>query len=82
MTKPLKEIYIVQVDGRAAAFGCEQGNPEHFYSFCPKDEFINWVKSLKEKYPDFSMHCVKNDGIVEWLKKRKIQLTNYGKENY
>ena len=77
---PLKEIYIVQIDGRAAAMGFEQGNPEHFYSFCPKDKFIEWIKGLQSKHPDFKIRCVKNDGIFEWLKKRKISLDRSGKE--
>ena len=74
--KPLKEIYIVQVDGRAAAFGCVQGNPHHFYSFCPKDKFVDWIKGLKEDYPEFTLRCVRNEGIEEWLRKRKNEHLN------
>ena len=69
--KPLKEIYIVHVDGRAAAFGCVQGNPHHFYSFCPKDKFADWIQGIAEDYPEFKIRCVRNEGIEEWLRKRK-----------
>lgn len=77
--KQLKEIYIVHVDGLPAAFGCVQGNPHHFYSFCPKDKFVDWIQGIKEDFPDYNIRCVKNDGIVEWLKERKQTLQNINK---
>jgi len=76
----LKEIYIVHVDGQPAALGCVQGNPNHFYSFCPKSKFADWVQGLMEDYPDFKIRCIQNEGIEEWLRKRKINLKDFQNE--
>lgn len=67
----LREIYIVKFDGIIGAMGWEQGNPEHFYSFCPKGEFAKWAMSLREKYPEFTLRCVNNEGIENWLRKKR-----------
>lgn len=66
----LKEIYIVHFDNNVGALGCVQGNPNHFYSFCPQGKFIDWVKGLKEDYPEFALRCVRNEGIEEYLRKK------------
>lgn len=66
----IKHIYITHVEDKLGAFGCVGGNNRHFYSFCPKNEFINWIKGLSEDYPEFKLVYVENEGIREYLRKR------------
>lgn len=78
----IKEIYIVHIGGHCGAMGCVSGNKNHFYSFCPVGEFINWVQGLKEDYLDFALRCVQNKGIEEWLRKRlKLQQAIFERKN-
>lgn len=68
------EIYIVHTKYGPAAMSFMEGSPEqHFYSFCPKGKFVPWLKDMIEKFPEFKLRCVKNEGITEWLEARKQQ---------
>jgi len=67
----IKEIYILHVGGQLAFYHPSKKNPS--YGFAPADKFIDFVKGLKEDYPDFRFRCIQNKGIEDWLEKRLIQ---------
>lgn len=66
----MKEIYIVLLDSEVGAF-----IPSKYktYSYAPRDEFVDFVKYLKESYPNHRLRCVKNKGIEDWMKKRILR---------
>lgn len=61
----MKDIYLVHVDGQIGAY-----KPGKFplVSYAPQDKFIDFVKSLREDYPEFRLRCVANEGIAERIK--------------
>ena len=67
------EIYIVHTKYGPAAMSFMKGCPWHFYSFCPKGKFVPWLKDMMERFPEFKLRCVKNEGVAEWLEARKQQ---------
>lgn len=40
--------------------------------YAPREKFIDFVKGLREDYPDFKLRCVVNEGIKE-LVLRKVR---------
>lgn len=64
----IKDIYILHVDGQLAFYHHSKTNPS--YGFAPQDEFINFVKSLREDYPEHRLRCIKNEGIENYLRKK------------
>lgn len=73
---PMKEICIVRVNGQCAAFGSFGNSPRHFYSFCPKGKFADWVQGIREDYPDFKLRCVRDRQIESWLRQRLLNGKN------
>lgn len=65
----MKEIYLVHVD---AYIGSYLPSKHPVISYAPREKFIDFVKSLREDYPDFKPRCVINEGITETIRK-KIQ---------
>lgn len=63
----MKEIYIVLLDSEVGAY-----IPSKYktYSYAPRDEFVDFVKYLKESYPNHRLRCVKNKGIEDYIKSR------------
>ena len=66
----IKEIYILHVDGQLAFYHHSKKYPS--YGFAPADKFIDFVKSLREDYPNYRLRCIKNQGLEDWLKQRLI----------
>lgn len=69
----VKDIYFVHVDGNIGAY--RQGRCP-MISYAPQDKFIDFVKSIREDYPEYRLRCVKNKGIEDKVRKR-INLDNY-----
>lgn len=67
------EIYVVHTKYGPAAMAFIERSSAHFYSFCPKGKFVPWIKDMIERFPEFKIRCVKNEGITEWLENRKQQ---------
>ena len=65
----MKEVYIVHVD---EFIGSYIPSKCPVISYAPREKFIDFVKSLREDYPDFKPRCVINEGIAEAVRK-KIQ---------
>lgn len=63
----MKEIYIVHA---GEFIGCYKAGKCPMISYAPNDKFIDFVKGLREDYPDFKLRCVVNDGITEKVIKR------------
>lgn len=42
-------------------------------SYAPREKFIDFVKGLREDYPDFKLRCVVNEGIKELVLKKVLQ---------
>ena len=61
----IKDIYILHVDGRLAFYRHSKKCPS--YGFAPADKFIDFVKGLREDYPDYRLRCVQNKGLENWL---------------
>lgn len=40
---------------------------------CAAGKFIDFVKGLREDYPDFKLRCVVNEGIKELVLKKVLQ---------
>lgn len=65
----MKEIYLVHVDDYIGSYlpaKCP------VISYAKQEKFIDFVTSLKEDYPDYTMHCVLNEGIENHIRKRII----------
>lgn len=58
----MKEIYIVHAD---AYIGCYKPGKCPMVGYAPREKFIDFVKGLREDYPDFKLRCVVNEGIKE-----------------
>lgn len=75
----IKEIYILHVDGQLAFYHHSKKYPG--YGFAPADKFIDFVKSLREDYPDYKLRCIQNKGIEDWLRlKLKQQKMLFSKD--
>ena len=62
----IKDIYILHVDGQLAFYRHSKKYPS--YGFAPQDKFIDFIKSLREDYPDYRLRCIRNKGIEDWLR--------------
>ena len=62
----MKEIYIVHVDRYVGAY--RVGRCPNI-AYAPAENFIDFVQSLREDYPDYKMRCVLNKGIEEEVRK-------------
>lgn len=58
----LKHIYIVHAD---AYIGSYKPGRCPAVSYAPQEKFIDFVKGLREDYPDYKLSCVDNEGIRE-----------------
>jgi hypothetical protein len=67
----IKDIYILHVAGRLAFYLHSKTCPS--YGFAPQEKFIDFIKGLREDYPDHRLRCIRNKGIEDWLEKRLIQ---------
>ena len=63
----MKEIYIVHAD---AYIGCYKPGKCPMISYAPREKFIDFVKGLREDYPDFKLRCVVNEGRKELVLKK------------
>ncbi len=76
----MKDIYIVFVDGEVASY-LPGKYPQ--YSHAPREKFIDFVKGLRETYPEYRLRCVRNEGIEEWIRERmrweRIAFANQGR---
>ena len=54
-------------------------------SYAPREKFIDFVKGLREDYPDFKLRCVVNEGIREVVEKKiiadRIMAVRMGQKN-
>lgn len=67
----IKDIYILHVDGQLAFYHPSKKNPS--YGFAPQDKFIDFIKGLREDYPDYKLRCITNKGLEDWLSARLKQ---------
>lgn len=75
----IKEIYILHVDEQLAFYHHSKKYPS--YGFAPADKFIDFVKGLREDYPDYKLRCIQNKGIEDWLRlKLKQQKMLFSKD--
>ena len=78
----MKEIYIVHAD--AYVGGYKPGKCP-MVSYAPREKFIDFVKGLREDYPDFKLRCVVNEGIREVVEKKiiadRIMAVRMGQKN-
>lgn len=65
----MKEIYLVHVDGYIGSYLSAKCP---VVSYAPQNEFVEFVGSLKEDYPDYKLRCVLNEGIEEHIRKKII----------
>lgn len=65
-----KQIFLVHVDHKIGAV-CENGNG--FISYASSSKFVDFVKGLKEDYPDFMLHCVNDERLKEKVRQRVKQ---------
>lgn len=63
----MKEVYIVHVD---EFIGSYIPGKCPVISYAPREKFIDFVKGLREDYPDFKPRCVINEGISEAIRKK------------
>ena len=66
----IKDIYILHVDGQLAYYRHSKKCPS--YGFAPQNKFIDFVKGLREDYPDYRLRCIKNEGIENYLRKKLL----------
>lgn len=62
----MTSIFIVHVDGYIGAI--DSKNLEIKYK--PQEKFIEFIRELKNKFPDSKMRCVNNYGIEEAVKNK------------
>lgn len=65
----MKDIYISRVDGRWSCYIPSTGAVIKSAS-----DLIGFYYELKEKYPDYRMRCVRNDGIDERIRKTPMHI--------
>lgn len=77
----MKEICIVFIAGEVASF-VPGKYPQ--YSHAPRDKFLDFIKGIREDYPEYRLRCVQNEGIENWIKARvlneKVIFANRKKE--
>ncbi|MBR2273957.1 MAG: hypothetical protein IJ864_03905 [Alphaproteobacteria bacterium] len=62
----MKDIYIVHVGNYIGAYRCGKCPT---ITYASADKFIDFVKSLREDYPEYRLRCVRNWGIEEEVRK-------------
>ncbi len=65
----IKDIYIVHVGFYIGAY--RVGRCPNI-SYAKSTEFIDFIQSLREDYPDYRLRCVRNWGIEEVVAKRIV----------
>lgn len=66
----IKHIYLVHTNNGYIGGYLARKKPLIYYA--PRNEFIQFVKKLQKRHPDFKLICVLNEGIVEEIE-RKIK---------
>lgn len=64
----MKHIYIVYVDSHIGAFKPDDG----FKDYALREKFVDFVLKIKEKFPEYKMKCVLNEGIEEEIRKKIV----------
>ena len=67
--KPLKHVYLMRVDGEWAHFIVTQRGDD--YKFYGDKTLTEVYYDLKEHYPDYKPHVLRNEGIEKYLRERK-----------
>lgn len=60
--RKIKDIYIVHVGFYIGAYRCGKCPS---ITYAKSTDFINFVQSLREDYPEYRLRCVRNWGIEE-----------------
>ena len=61
-----KFLYIVHVDRYSGYY-----NPfTRDIDYAPRLEFINFVQEIIKKFPDYQIHCVRDEGIERAVMKK------------
>jgi len=79
MDKKIKDIYILHVDNNIAFYKHSRKCPA--YGYAPQEKFIDFVKSIRETYPDYRLRCIRNVGIENWLRAKINQPIIRNKQN-
>ena len=67
--KPLKHAYLMRVDGEWAHFIVTKRGDD--YKFYGDKDLTEVYYDLKEKYPDYKPHVLRNESIENYLRERK-----------
>lgn len=67
MADARKDMYIVQVGNYVAAL---KPYKNKIFCYAPKEQFFDFISSLREDFPNLRLRCVKNKGIEEYAQKR------------
>ena len=69
MRKPLKHVYLLKVDGEWAHFIVTQKGDD--YKFYGNKNITEVYYDIKEAYPDYKPHVLRNEGLENYLRERK-----------
>ena len=64
----IKDIYLVHLGN--GLIGAYRPGRCPTIAYAPKDDFIDFVDSLREDYPEYRLRCVDNLGIRERIEKQ------------
>lgn len=67
----MKEIYIVKTQGYVGMYLPSKKCPH--ISYTSQKNFIDFIKSIMEDYPNYKLRCIINKGIEDKISKKIIE---------